>query len=148
MWRLLLSGLFCVPALVLLLLSRNDNSSQESHTTLTPSAFAQPSAVAPAIHVSLPAVQFSTEPALPDPYTLDGAGLTMGLPSQAAVPEASSSDLPIRHRVLNASSRHVAGFAPVSRSKFRGSDHSEPFAFLSRNLTKYSFALPDQNGGG
>jgi hypothetical protein len=163
MWRLLLSGLFCLPALVLLLLSKNDNSAQVSWATISHSAVTVSDAVAPAIHVSLPPAQFSIEPGSPDPTSLDSAGLTLELPLQGPMPVASLSEpsitpsidpwpprsyVAMRRQTLKVSGHTVAEFAIASKSGQRASDDSGLLAFFSRNLTTYSFALPNQNSGG
>ncbi len=163
MWRVLLSGLFCLPALVLLWLGLNDHSSQVSNAPVAASVVAEVNTVAPVIHISLPPVQFSTEPTLPDPDTWDSAGLTVRLPSQEAMRDASAtgqqialsinplpprSYLAMRRHTLKGAGRNVAELAATSKSRQLASNHSGLLAFLSQNLTRRSFALPDQNGGG
>lgn len=148
MWRLVLSGLLCLPALVLLLLSRNDDTSHVSRVT-----FATPPVAA--IQVSLPPSQFPAEPGLPDPGTWDNAALIVSLPLQEEFPGTATVAPPVAFsisqvppRSLKTPTRGFAEFETASRSRHHASKHSGLLAFLSRNLTRNSFAPPNQNGGG
>ena len=159
MWRLLLSGLFCVPALLILVIQRHDDSFSASRTTIAPLAgVATSNAVAPAIRVSSPPVQFSTEPAFPDPGSWNIAGPAVSIPleevtSQASLvvpiepstPSVAHRNVAMRHRPRGGSSDRAIAAA---RSKPHAEDHGVLVAFLVRNLTRNSFAPPDPNGGG
>jgi hypothetical protein len=161
MWRLLLSGLFCVPALLILLVQRHDNAVPGSRATLVPPAsVATSNAVAPAIRLSLPPVQFSTEPALPDPGSWDIAGPAVSIPlrevtSQASIVDPIEPSTPsVAHRNVamrrhpRAGSSHRAVEVAAVKPESHAEDHSILVAFLVRNLTRYSIAPPDPNGGG
>lgn len=162
MWRLLLSGLFCVPALMILLVQRHDGTVPGSRTTIIPPpGVATSNAVAPAIHLSLPPVQFSTEPALPDPASWDVAGPAVTIPlrevtSQASIVEPIEPSTPSVVARRNVAMRHHPRAGPGNRAvevaAVRPESHAESHgilvAFLVRNLTRYSFAPPDPYGGG
>lgn len=162
MWRLLLSGLLCVPALLILLVQRNDTSVPGLRATIVPPAgVATSNTVAPALNLSLPPVQFSTEPALPDPGSWAVAGPAVSVPlhevtSQASIvdpvepstpPAVPYRNVAMRHHPRIRSDHHavaVAAIKPAPHTEDRG----VLVAFFARNLTQYSFALPDPNGGG
>src|SRR5690348_1689078 len=93
MWRLLLSGLFCIPALLILVIQRHDDSVPGSRAAIAqPAGIATSNAVAPAIRLSLPPVQFSTEPALPDPGSWNVAGPAVSIPLEEVTSQASIVD--------------------------------------------------------
>lgn len=158
MWRLALSGLLCLPALVLLLLNGNDDTQK-----VPPKKAALATPPIAAIQVSLPPLQFSTEPGLPDPGTWDDASLIVRLPLHEELPGASiaapavalsisqllpGSYLAMRRHTTNTRTRGFAVFETTSRAKHHASQSTGLLAFLSRNLTRHAFAPPDQNGGG
>jgi hypothetical protein len=162
MWRLLLSGLFCLPALGFLLFSKYDSSLQISGAAVDPSVVATSDAAPSPIHMSLPPVRFSTEQGLRDPVAWESAGLPVGLPLQGPTPGAAITTPPVlppigpslrfryvamQRHTLTASGHTVAEFVTASKGH-RASDQSRIPALPSRNMTIYSFALPDQNGGG
>jgi hypothetical protein len=161
MWRLLLSVLFCVPALVILLVQRHDNSVPGSRaTSVPPAGVAVSNAVVPTLRLSLPPVQFSAGPALPDPGSFDVAGPAVTIPLHEVTAQASIVDpiepstpsvvarrtIAMRHRPPGPGHRAVA--VAAIKPEPHDEDHGVIMAFLTRNLTRYSFAPPDQNGGG
>jgi hypothetical protein len=85
MWRVFLSGVFCLPALILLFGGFNRDSAPRPRNLNATSDFTRPAVAAPTISLSLPHAQFSAEPALADPDTwfLAPAGDAADEPPQA-----------------------------------------------------------------
>jgi hypothetical protein len=161
MWRLLLSGLFCVPALILLVQWHDKPVPESRATNPPPAGVATSNAAPPAIRLSLPPVQFSSVPALPDDASWGAAGPAVSIPLQEVASQASivepvepsvsavtaPTNVAMRHHRPSASGHRAVAVAAI-KPEPHDDDHSVIMAFFSRNLTRYSFAPPDQNGGG
>lgn len=140
MWRLLLSGLLCLPAVAFVFVGWNDNFAQKSQETTSPATVIPSSnAEAPALQLSLPSVEFSAEPALPDPdaWELDAS----------TDPIAPHKYVAMRRRVRRNPNARLAALNNTPQPDPPNLDGGIGL-FISRHLTRYSFAPPNQNGGG
>jgi hypothetical protein len=164
MWRLLLSGLLCLPALVLLVVELEDRSVPGSRAVDSPAAgIAAPHAAMPTLQLWLPPVQLSTGPGLPDLGSWEPAGLVVTIPMQQVASEAipfvpliepsrvalpARTDVAMRHRSSDRAGHRGSRFDVATRFEHRAPASGIVIAFISRNLTERAFALPNQNGGG
>jgi hypothetical protein len=164
MWRLLLSGLFCLPALVILFDQRTTDSDPSAHANRgTPAGVVTSHASAPTMHLSLP-VELLIEPALPDPDLRNVTGPSVAIPLQDVMTQMSTIAPPVGltsprstadvtiamrpHRSISRSGHHDTGGQIASRAERRPETPGTLIAFIARNLTRRAFALPAQNGGG
>src|SRR5580698_1668380 len=96
MWRLLLSGLFCLPALVILFHQRSHDPVPGSDAINTPSANVVASNTSTlTVHLSLSQVELPTEPALPDPDMRNVTGPSVTIPLQNVLSQMSTVASPI-----------------------------------------------------
>lgn len=163
MWRLWVSGLFCLPALVIMFHPRSNGSVPGVHAISGPPAkvVASNASTSTTMHVSLPPVALLSEPAMPDPGTRNVTGPSVAIPLQDVMSQLSTvvppdgitsvrsmadSAIALRHRPASHSSHRSAGLA--SRVDHSAGQTNTLIAFIMRNLTRRAFALPDQNGGG
>jgi hypothetical protein len=162
MWRLWVSGLFCLPAMVIMFHQRSDDSAPGGHMISSPPTNVVASnASRTTMHLSLPPVELLSERALPDPPKRNVTGPSVAIPLQDVMSQLSTvvppdgittprpmagSAIALRHRPASHSSHRSAGLA--SRVDHRDGPTNTLIAFITRNLTRRAFALPDQNGGG
>lgn len=164
MWRLVLSGLLCFPAAVLLIVGQEENFGAKPHAVISQAAgIVTPSTAVPTLHLRLPPVQLSARPELPDTDSWGVAGLVVTIPPQQPASQSppvvalvAKSRVPLRARTNVAMGHHVSQhFVPRASGSEIASIAGPParspgtlMAFFARNLTRRAFALPDQNGGG
>lgn len=164
MWRLWLSGLFCLPALIIVFQQRSSDSVPNARAAVGPPASVVAlNGSAPTMHLSLP-VELLIEPAVPDPDLRNSTGPSVAIPlrevmSQMAAiappvaltssrPTADSDRVVQPRRAKSHSGHRDPAVEIASRTEPRAGTTGSLSAFIARNLTLRAFALPDQNGGG
>jgi len=146
MWRLWVSALLCLPALILLFVGLGDHSVRNPRDVGASPAITMSSnteAPTPDLTLPPPPPQVQTATAESDALT---AVLAAPVVSPATKPSAIhpvGRSLAMRRHAPRDVSHHFAALPNLPAGQQNPIE-----AFIQRHLTRYSFAPPNQNGGG